>query len=208
MIKKNLYTGLVLIILGVLFLLYNLKMFDLGWILFFLSSALLARYFFRKDNIMYLISGLGLFAFSTLSLLDRYVFIGINIAMFVYLFVGGCGLIYLYYKGRERNWLIAGSVLIALAINNIVGQVWVDFIPWGKYFLIALGFYLSYLIAYRINEIVWPKYIAYVLLVLGGMQIFINKDTLIFADFRLSYLMPIIVILIGVRIIYLAIGKR
>ena len=207
MIKKNLYTGIVLIILGVLFLLYNLDKFDLSWILFLLALALLMRYIFRKDNILYLIVGLGLFAFSTLSLVDRYVFISLNIKPFVYLFVGGCGLIYLYYKGRERNWLIVGSALVALAFNNIIGQVWTDFLPWGKYFLLALAFYICYIVAYRVNEIVWPRYITYILLVAGGLQIFVNRDMLRFANFRLSYLIPVIVILIGVRIIYLALER-
>lgn len=208
MIKKNLYIGIVLIILGVLFLLYNLNMFDLAWILFLLSLALLVRYILKKDNILYLIAGLGLFAFSSLSLVDKYVFISLNIKPFVYLFVGGCGLIYLYYKGRERNWLIVGSVLIAFAFNNVIGQVWPDFLPWIKYVLLALAFYICYLLAYRVNEIVWPRYITYILLVTGGIQMFVNRDMIRFANLRLSYLIPVIIILIGVRIIYLALERR
>ncbi|NLY46045.1 MAG: hypothetical protein GX053_08685 [Tissierella sp.] len=208
MINKNLYTGIVLIVLGVLFLLYNLGIFDLAWILFLLSIVLLIRYILKKDNILYLIAGLGLFAFSSLSLIDRYLFIGFNITIFVYLFVAGCGLIYLYYKGRERNWLIVGSVLIAFAFNNIIGQVWPMFLPWGKFFLLALGFYLCYLMAYRTNHIVWPRYISYIMLGAGGIQIFVNRDMLRFRNLRLSYLFPAIIILIGVRIIYLAIERR
>lgn len=207
MINKSLYTGIGLIILGVLFLLYNLAIFDLAWILFLLSIGLLVRYVFKRD-ILYLIIGLGLFAFSSLSLIDRYIFIGLNIKPFVYLFVAGCGCIYLYIKGRERNWLIIGSILIAFALNNIIGQVWPIFLPWGKFFLLALAFYLCYLVAYRANHIVWPRYISYIMLAVGGIQILINKDLFRFANFSLSYLFPAIIILSGIGIIYLSIEKR
>lgn len=207
MIKKNLYTGIVLIILGGLFLLYSLDIFDLAWILFLSSIALLIRYILKRD-ILYLAIGLGLFAFSSLSLVDRYIFISLNIKPFVYLFVAACGFIYQYYKGREKNWLILGSVLMAFAFNNIIGQIWPIFLPWGKFFLLGLAFYLCYLGAYRGNHIVWPRYISYIMLAIGGIQIFVNKDILRFTNLRLSYIFPGIIIIIGLRIIYLAIERR
>ena len=109
--KKNLYTGIALIALGILFLLYNLDILDLTWILFLTSIALIIRYIIKKD-ILFLIIGLALFAFTSVSLVDRYVFINLNIKLFVYLFVGGCGLIYLHHRNHERMWLIIGSMLI------------------------------------------------------------------------------------------------
>lgn len=207
MIKKNVYTGTVLIILGILFLLYNLNMFNLSWILFLLSIFLIIRYLFKKDT-LYLVAGLGLFAFSSVSLIDRYVFIGLNIQPFIYLLVGGLGLIYLFYKGRERNWLVLGSILLSLALNNIIGQLWPGFLPWGMFFLLAGGFYLCYLIIYRTNGIVWPKYISYLMLAIGGILMFVNKDMLAFGNLNLAYLFPILLIIIGARVIYLAIGRR
>lgn len=205
--NKSLYTGIGLIILGVLFLLYNLAIFDLAWILFVISMVLLVRYIFKKDT-LYLIIGLGLFAFSSLSLIDRYIFIRINIKPFVYLFVAGCGSIYLYTKGREKNWIVIGSILISFALNNIIGQVWPIFLPWGKFFLLALAFYLCYLVAYRGNHIVWPRYISYIMLVIGIIQIIVNKDLFRLANNSISYLLPAIIILIGIGIIYLSIEKR
>lgn len=201
--KRNLYTGFILIALGVLFLLYNLNMFDLTWILFITSIALLIRYIIRRD-LIYLIVGLGLLAFTSVSLIDRYIFIGLNIQIFVYLLIGGCGVLYLYYKHQNRNWLILGGVLIALAINNIAIQIFPMINPWSRYFFISLAFYASYLIAYRSNRILWPKYISYILLVVGGIRLFISRDMMVIEDFSLSHLIPIILIVIGIRIIYLA----
>lgn len=205
--KKNIYTGFILIALGVLFLLYNLNMFDLTWILFLTSIALIIRYIIRRD-IIYLILGLGLLAFTSVSLIDRYIFIGLNIQIFVYLLVGGCGVLYLYYKHKNRNWLILGSVLIALSINNIAIQIFPMINPWSKYFFISLAFYASYLIAYRSNRILWPKYISYILLVIGGIRLFISRDLMVIEDLSLSHLIPIIIIVIGARIIYLATKNR
>ena len=205
--KKNLYTGIALIALGILFLLYNLDILDLTWILFLTSIALIIRYIIKKD-ILFLIIGLASFAFTSVSLVDRYVFINLNIKLFVYLFVGGCGLIYLHHRNHERMWLIIGSILIAFAFNNVAGQLFPMIIPWGKYFILALAFYLCYLMVYRSNRILWPKYIAYILLVIGGIELFIRKDILSYTDFRLSYLLPIIIIIIGIRIVYLANKNR
>ena len=178
-------------------------MFDLTWILFITSIALLIRYIIRRD-LIYLIVGLGLLAFTSVSLIDRYIFIGLNIQIFVYLLIGGCGVLYLYYKHQNRNWLILGGVLIALAINNIAIQIFPMINPWSRYFFISLAFYASYLIAYRSNRILWPKYISYILLVVGGIRLFISRDMMVIEDFSLSHLIPIILIVIGIRIIYLA----
>ena len=77
-------------------------------------------------------------------------------------------------------------------------------LPWGRFFLIALALYLCYILVYRVNGIVWPKYISYVMLVIGGILIFLNRDVFRFRDLRLDYLFPLILIIIGVRLIHLA----
>ena len=201
--KKNLYTGAALVILGGLFLLYNLNMLDLTWILFITSIILIVRYLLKKE-LLFLIGGLALFAFTSVSLIDRYVFTGLNIQVFVYLFVGGCGLLYLYYKNYERNWLILASVLMALAFNSILGQLFPILLPWFKYILLALAFYLCYLSIYSQNNIIWPKYISYILLIIGVIRLFLNRDVLDYNDLRLTYLIPLIIIIIGIRIIFQA----
>ncbi|MGI6381695.1 MAG: hypothetical protein ACOXZT_00545 [Tissierellaceae bacterium] len=203
MIKKNMYTGIILIILGILFLLYNLKFFNLAWLLFLSAIFLIVRYILKR-GILYLIIGLCLFAFSSVSLIDSYIRFGINLKPFIYLLVAGCGLVYLFYRTRERNWLLLGSILIALGVDSLIGQLWLSFLPWGRFFLIALALYLCYILVYRVNGIVWPKYISYVMLVIGGILIFLNRDVFRFRDLRLDYLFPLILIIIGVRLIHLA----
>ncbi|MDR7869806.1 MAG: hypothetical protein RIN55_03040 [Tissierellaceae bacterium] len=205
--KKNLYTGIALIVLGILYLLNNFNMLDLTWILFLTSIALIIRYILKKETLI-LVVGLALLAFSSVSLIDRYIFINLNIKPFVYLSVGGSGLLYLYYKSRERNWLIFGSVLIALAFNNLIGQVLPVLLPWAKYFFLALAFYTCYLVAYRRNSIVWPKYISYTLLFIGSIQAFVNIDLLRYSNFKLNYVIPIIIIFVGARIIYMTFTRR
>ncbi len=206
--KKNLYTGIALIAIGILFLLYNLNMFDLAWMLFITSVVLIIRYIFKKDTLVLLV-GLGLLAFSSVILIDNYIFINVNISLFVYLSVAGIGLLYLYYKKHENNWLILGNILLALAFTNVLIQLYPVFAYWGKYFLLALSFYISYLMAYRSNSIVWPKHISYIMLVVGSLQLFLRRDLLKLADLRLAYLiLPVIIILIGVRILYSTISNR
>ena len=205
--KKNLYTGIALIALGALFLLYNLNMFDLAWMLFIASLVLLTRYTLNKDT-LFLLIGLSLLAFSSVALIDRYIFININISLFVYLSVAGIGLLYLYYKNHEKNWLILANILLALAFSNVLIQLYPVFSYWGKYFLLALSFYISYLVAYRSNSIVWPKHISYIMLVVGCLQLFLRRDLLKIVDLRLAYLLPVVRILIGVKILYSTISNR
>ena len=121
------YTGIILIILGILFLLYNLKFFNLAWLLFLSAIFLIVRYILKG----YLISNHRSmpFAFSSVSLIDSYIRFGINLKPFIYLLVAGCGLVYLFYRTRERNWLLLGSILIALGVDSLIGQLWLSFYP-------------------------------------------------------------------------------
>ena len=71
--RKNDYSfGILLVFVGLLFLLLNIKVLSFEWLLFILSLGLLIGYFIQ-GHIGYLISGLILLAISLISLLIIYI---------------------------------------------------------------------------------------------------------------------------------------
>jgi hypothetical protein len=115
------------------------------------------------------------------------------------LFVFAIGFFYAYYKfGRNIGFLIPACIFLAISIFTILEELWHI---GGIYFLLFLGlaFILIFVIhtsklkAEEYSEKYWPLYPGLILSGLGLILIFQNK----FAEY-LNFLVPIILILIGV----------
>lgn len=207
MIDKNFLIGLLLIGLGVIFLLLILNMLTITWLLFLLSIGLILTYVYKGD-MAYIIGGLILFAISSVSLIDQYLFPGINIKIFIYLSVLGCSLIYFFYKTKERSFLIFSNIILSVGINHLINQIAPISVPWFKFILMSLGFFIIYLLLYRINGIVWPKYVAYTLSGIGLIYLLYVNRFFQLNFVGLGYFISLVIILIGSKIVYLSIKEN
>lgn len=206
-IRKNFIVGLLLIGLGIIFLLLILNMLSMTWLVFIISLGLILTYIYMEE-VIYLIGGSVLLAISSVSLIDEYMFPSINIKIFIYLLVLGITLIYFFYKTRERNFLILSNIVLSLGFSNLIKQIAPVELPWIKFIFMALGFFLIYLLVYRVNGIVWPKYIAYILASIGFLYLFYLKVFYELNLIKLGYIISLIVILAGSRIVYTTIKEK
>lgn len=203
MINKKYYYGLLLMIIGVLLLLFNLNILTFDIVLLILSIGLIIIYS-SSNRAIYLIAGLALFIASSLSLIDDYVFVNISIRPFIYLSSGGIASLVLYYKNKNNTLLlILGLGLIFLGIHHLLGEIMGMELEWLRFIALSLAFYLSYLVGYRDNGIVWPKYVSIVILVLGGIRVL---SSILIGNFSLwKFILlsiSIIIAAFGAKIIY------
>lgn len=192
---------------GIILLLLILNILSVTWLLFILSLGLILTYMYRED-IIYLIGGLVLLSISSVSLIDEYIFPSINIKVFIYLLVLGIALLYFFYKTKERNFLIIGNIVLSLAVNSLISQIVPMEVPWLKFILMGLGFFIIYILVYRVNGIVWPKHIAYLLVIIGFIYLLYINKFFQFNYMKLGYTLSLIIILIGGKIVYTNIKNK
>lgn len=212
--KKDFSLGLVLMALGLVILLLNLKFVAINWIAFvltitFVLSVVLIVLYYNNNNTIFLIGGLALLTLSIVSLLDQYIFINIRITSFIYLYGAGVFGIISYFKKRNNLFLFLGTILLALGTHNFLQQLTEVNIAWFRLILISLAFYISYLIGYKENGIIWPKYLSIIFLILGSIALLYYKGLFnLGLGNVLSYILSILIIIIGIRFFYITLKER
>lgn len=200
--REDYVFGFFLIFIGVLFLLLNLNVLNFEWLLFILSIGLIAGYFI-KDHIGYLISGLVLLAISLIYILNEYAFPGVNIKAFLFLWIFGIISLVLYGRQKSKGLLIFGAILPALGTYNLVEELSSGSVSWALYLLFGIAFFIIYLVGYRSSGIEWPKHLSLAMVVVSILFLINSKTAMEFKFWKfINYLWPIILILIGIRIIY------
>lgn len=201
--KRNSYSfGLLLVFAGILFLLLNLKVLNMDWVLFLLSIGLIIGYFSQK-HIGYLISGLVLLGISLISILNQYVFPEINVKSFLFLWIFGIISLALYFKQKHKGFLIIGVILPALGTYNLIEELAFSDVNWALFLLFGIAFYIGYIIGYRSSGIEWPKHLAWIMVAISILLLISSKMAIRFGFWKLiSYLIPIMLIGIGIKIIY------
>ena len=201
--RRNNYSfGLLLVFVGVLFLLLNLKVLSFDWLLFILSIGLIIGYF-MQEHIGYLISGLILLAISLVSLLNEYIFTSINIKGFLFLWIFGIISLVLYGRQKSKGFLVFGLILPALGTYNLVEEKAYGDVSWVLYLLFGISLYIIYIVGYSKSGIEWPKYLAFIMIALSILFLLSSKMMLQFKFWKfISYLWPILLIGIGIKIIY------
>ena len=201
--RRNDYSfGLLLVLVGVLFLLLNLKVLSFDWLLFILSIGLIIGYF-MQGHISYLISGLILLAISLVSLLNKYVVPSMDIRGFLFLWIFGIISLILYRRQKGKALLIFGLILPALGTYNLIEQISFGNVSWAFYLLLGISFYIIYIIGYSKSAIEWPKYLALIMVILSILFLLSSKSIGQFKFWKfISYLWPILLIGIGIKIIY------
>lgn len=201
--RKNDYSfALLLIFVGILFLLLNIKVLNIEWLLFLLSIGLIIGYF-REKHMWYLVSGLVLLGISLVSLLNQYVFPGVNIKSFLFLWIVGIISLALYGRQGGKGLLLVGAVLPALGTYNLIEELVFKDISWVLYLLLGIAFYIIYIIGYMKSGIEWPKHLASIMVIISLLFLLSSTTTLKFGFWKIvSYLVPILLIGIGIKIIY------
>lgn len=200
--KNNYFFGMLLVLIGVLFLLLNLRVLSFDWLLFILAIGFIISYFIQ-GHIGYLISGLTLLAISLVSLLNEYAFPGVNIKGFLFLWAFGIISLVLYVKQRSKAFLIFGLILPALGTYNLIEELAYGDVSWTLYLLFGIAFYIIYIVGYSKSGIEWPKHLSLIMVVISILFLLSSKTTVKFGFWKfISYLWPILLIGIGVKIIY------
>ncbi len=212
--KRTFSLGLVLIALGLIILLLNLKFIAINWIAFvltitFVLSVVLIVLYYNNNNTIFLIGGLALLTLSIISLLDQYIFTEIKITSFIYLFAAGIFGMMSYFKKKNNLFLFLGTILLALGTHNLIREFVVVNIAWFRFILVSLAFYISYLLAYKEFGIIWPKYLSIIFLILGSIALLYYKGLFnLGLGNILSYIISILLILVGVNFFYITMKKR
>ena len=206
-LESRLLWGSLLILGGVLFLLQNLGIFELGGIfwglLFGLAGIFFLSIFFQnRTNWWSIIPGFTLLGIAGQILVDRYApqLSEITGGVFV---LGAIGLSFLFvYLTDRQNWwaIIPMGVLLTLAIVSILDQLLI--MDMGGIFFMGLGatFALVALLPKEVDTR-WAWIPAIILFVLS---IFTFAAT----EALLNYLWPLALILVGVYLIYRSMRVR
>ena len=156
-----------------------------------------------QRHISYLISGLILLAISLVSLLNKYVVPSMDIRGFLFLWIFGIISLILYRRQKGKALLIFGLILPALGTYNLIEQISFGNVSWAFYLLLGISFYIIYIIGYSKSAIEWPKYLALIMVILSILFLLSSKSIGQFRFWKfISYLWPILLIGIGIKIIY------
>lgn len=197
--KKHIILGVFLIIVGILFLLNSFNILSINSVLIVLGLGFIG-YNILSENSLILYMGIGLFSIGTISMVNNLRLINIDIRLFSYLLIIGIVLIYMYFKRYNGILLLIGNSIVAFGVNSLINNIFID-LPFGIIFLLlSLGFFVTYFVSFRINGVIWPKYLGYLSLGIG--LIFLAFNINLFKVFYLRYLIPIGIIGFGGKIIY------
>lgn len=202
MLRKDFTLGMVLIVIGILFLLFNLGILTFNWLLLILSIGFLIVYSIKRQT-GYLAAGLLLLAISIINIMDEHAFTTVNIKSFIFLWILGIISLVMYSRQGTRGYLILGSILPAIGTYNLVEELTVTNVYWTFFLFMAIAFYLIYRVGYSQFNIVWPKTLASILGILSLIFLLSSQKLLRFKFWKaVSFLWPILIIIIGIRIIY------
>lgn len=192
-----------LILLGVLVLLLNLNLISLSAASFVLSIGILIRYF-MNSNSFNLILGLILLGGSSIFLVDQYIFPGVDAKLFLFFSIFAVMAYFLYWKNKNRYFLLAGLFLSAIGSYSLVINRYQGKFTWVLFLLLSLSMYIYYLLDFKKSGIEWPKNIAMILLSISFMvfiYIRLSVKNLSFRGF-LGIVLPTLLIAMGLKFLY------
>lgn len=202
--------GILLIVMGLLFLLENLGVirgaFALLWALLFGAGGVLFFYVFLRDHAQWwaIIPGGALIGIMLMIALDQ---LAPNLSGdwggAVFMACLGLAFWAVYLVAREHWWaIIPGGAMLTIALVVALSASGLAGIESGGAFLLGLGltFGILALVPTREGRLKWPLIPAGVLMLLGVVLIFTAADLL-------SYILPLALILAGLYLVFLVVKK-
>ncbi|WP_077369301.1 hypothetical protein [Anaerosalibacter sp. Marseille-P3206] len=200
--RKDYTLGVVLIFIGVMFFLLNLNVLTFNWLLLILGVALLIAYGFKRQT-GYLAAGLILLGISIVSIIDEYTFTNVNIKGFVFLWIIGIVSLVMYSRHKTRGYLVFGCLLPAIGTYTLIDEMSYGDTAWVLFLFLAIALYIMYALEYKKLGIDWPRSLSIIMIVLSALFLLSSKTVIKFKFWKfISYLWPILLIVIGGRIIY------
>lgn len=198
--RKNISLGFILVIIGIAFMLFNLKVCRNDELLLGLGAAFLISYIIHRNNI-YLVTGLTIAGIGVNLVLARF-YPDIDLEWFLILFELGILFLILYYNNKSKGFIYVGLILPALAIYTLSKQFLNIDTEWILFFLLSFSFYLMYIIVHRKEVNRWPL-VPSGILAAWGLIFLLTSDVFGLGFWSLlSFIWPAILILIGIRIIF------
>ncbi|WP_333637856.1 hypothetical protein [Tissierella praeacuta] len=199
--KANYSLGVVLIFIGLMFLLMNLNVLTFDWLLFILAIGLIV-WDLKNGNTVYLIAGLLLLGISSVALIDEYLLTTISLKSFIYQLIFGIISLVMYKRHGNKGFLVLGTLLSAISFYGLIEEVVRTDVNWIRFLLFSIAFFVIYAIGYKRENIEWPKHISIIMLITSMISLLGSKDLLRVGLWKfMSYLIPIVIILLGIRII-------
>ncbi len=195
--SKDYTLGIILILIGILFLFLNINIFSSNIIFIILGISFLIGYY-KKNNMTYLIIGLLILAGGIGSLANQYFKFGDLSGLITLSCVGGVFLLGYFMKGI-KGFIYPGCILPAIGIHSFIESLVIGDLGWLFFLLIALSFLTIYILERKkwqlIVTCVISAFSLFIYLVTTG--IFTTKGLRI-----ISYIWPILLVLIGIKLIY------
>lgn len=170
--------------------------------MFILAIGFLAVYFLG-NKFIYLVGGLVLLGISLINLLNEYAFPNVNIKGFLFLAILAILGFMLFIKQKNRIFFMLSMLLGSFSIYSLIRELVFGNVVWTLFILFSLSFYIYYLVGYRELDIEWPRNISIGLLVVSLVLFIASKTTAKITFWKfLNYLWPVLLIIVGGRIIY------
>ncbi|MTI46207.1 MAG: hypothetical protein FH761_00055 [Firmicutes bacterium] len=203
MTKKRDYTlGAVLILIGVVILLANQNLALTDLLIVAIGTVLLIRYYTERNS-FYLVLGMIMLVIGGSSLVESHLSTSIDLEGFM--FMTGLGVVFLilYFTKKISGFIYPACFLMTFGIFILIKEVFTVDMDWAFFIAVGGAFYMIYFIETRKYSSKWPLIPGTILIALSGLFYLMNHD-IIKDNFGeiITYAWPVILILIGIRIIY------
>ncbi|EOD00043.1 hypothetical protein [Caldisalinibacter kiritimatiensis] len=200
--KNDKVLGLILILIGIGVLLLNTNLLPKGVVLAAVGVAFLIGYSNKKIT-GYLVSGLILIALGIGSIANEFSFTTTDLSGPLFLWALGMAFLVIYFVKNIKGFIYPGCILPAIGTFVLIQDMYDSDLLWVFFLLIALSFFVVYLLEFRKQNVSWPLIPASVLAVISVI-FFLISENIISNDFWriVSYIWPLLLVIAGVRIIY------
>lgn len=200
--RKDYTLGIVLILIGLAILLRNTKILSKDVFLIAIGGGFLVGYYNKKQT-GYLIAGLILLVLGGTSLAGNYRILNVDMSGFLFLTGLGAVFLALYFGKHITGFIYPGCILIAIGSYTLFDNIFHIEMGWLFFTLLGLAFYAMYLIEHQKVGQRWPLIPGTILIVLSSL-FFLTSLEIITDNFwsLISYFWPVILIIVGLRIIY------
>lgn len=199
--KRSNTTGIILILVGIAFIIHNTMRIDNDILLSILGLGLLTGYYYKKNS-AFLISGLVILGIGVNSIADKLI-ADINLSGFITLTGLGFIFLLLYFANNKKGFVYPGFILPAIGTFSLIKSLFNKDVGWIFFLLLSISFYLIYIFEHRKNNVKWPLIPASILLGFSAL-IFLTSINVFGVGFWeiLIYIWPVLLIIIGIRLIY------
>jgi len=206
LLRSRTFWGLVFIVGGILFLLQSLEVLkggDLFWGLLFLlvGGLFLSAFWDNRSQWWYIVPGMLFLGIGAGSLSQAFFPEDIADTLDSMFILGGLGIgFWLVYLVSPVNWwaIIPGGVMVSLAVVSVLDEAYPDK-DTGGVFLIGLGLTFALLAILPRLRMTWAYIPAVVLIIIGCASL-----TAVFPG--ISYLWPVLLILVGLYVLVRELG--